>query len=216
MTLTATARPTQVSRRKMIAGAALITLIGAIALDTKIVTIGGEDDLRQQAFNPDLFGAQEFPRIRDIITQQAADASTLMQALHMDKAAAIAKYGTMTGAFPVLSVSVTGTVAPGKSGIFPIVVHGLPKDVKIRLQTGPAINGTELRDAVGDIAFGAFKNQIEFQDAGAGINRAMSAAVLTDLDRAALPGRTVSATGAFTMINPKSWLITPVSLLVKG
>ena len=94
-------------------------------------------------------------------------------------------------------------------------VDGMPDGYKIRVQTGPAINGTELRDVPGDIEFGAFKNQIEYQDAGAAINRAMSEATLSDLDRDSLSGKTISVTGAFTMINPKSWLVTPVALEVQ-
>ena len=67
----------------------------------------------------------------------------------------------------------------------------------------------------GDIDFGGFKNQIEYQDAGSGLNRAMSAATLNDLDRDSLPGKTIDVTGVFKLINPKNWLITPVQLEVK-
>ena len=41
------------------------------------------------------------------------------------------------------------------------------------MQTGPAINGTDLRDAPGEIKFGQFTNQIEYQNAGAALNNAM-------------------------------------------
>ena len=64
-----------------------------------------------------------------------------------------------------------------------MAVEGMPPEIKVRVQTGPAINGTDLRDAPGDIDFGAFKNQIEYQDAGSGINRAMKKAVLDGIDR---------------------------------
>ncbi len=96
-----------------------------------------------------------------------------------------------------------------------MTVDGLQPEIKLRLQTGPAINGTDLRDAPGDIEFGAFKNQIEYQDAGAGLNRAMKAAVLDGIDTANLSGKTVEVTGAFRLVNPKNWLVTPVSLIVK-
>ena len=43
----------------------------------------------------------------------------------------------------------------------------------------------------------------------------MATEVLEDLERNALTGRTVTVTGAFTLINPKNWLITPVALEVK-
>ena len=132
-----------------------------------------------------------------------------------DKKAAIEAYGTVAGAFPVLAVSFTGILGEGKSGIFNVEVDGMPEGTGIRVQTGPAINGTELRDTVGDIEFGVFKNQIEYQDAGAGINRVMSTEVLDDLDRAMLTGKTVSVAGAFTMINPKNWLVTPVRLEIQ-
>ena len=203
------------NRRKAIIAGALVVLVGAMALDTRVVRIGSEDDLRQQAFDPDRFGTDEFPRIRDFVIDRAGDAPALAAALASDRTAAVEAHGTMAGAFPVMAVSLTGTVGEGRSGVFGVAVDGLPDDVAIRVQTGPAINGTELRDVVGDIRFGAFTNQIEYQDAGAGINRAMAAAVLSGLDRDALPGRTISVTGAFTMINPKNWLVTPVRLEVR-
>ncbi len=211
----ASASKAGLTRRKAIIGIAVIALVGAIALDTTVVRVGSEADLRQQAFNPDNFGQTEFPRIRDVVIERAPDAVTLANELAANKKAAIAAYGTMAGAFPVMPVKFTGTVSEGKSGIFDVSVDGMPDGVKIRVQTGPAINGTELRDIPGDIEFGAFKNQIEYQDAGAGINRAMAEETLSGLDRDTLTGKTISVAGAFTMINPKSWLVTPVRLEVQ-
>jgi len=206
---------TKSGRRKVIAAIAVFALLSAIALDTKVVEIGGDGDLRQQAFDPDRFGRDEFPRIRDAVSARAPEAAKLAGELAADKKAAIDAYGTMAGAFPVMTVSFTGTLGEGKSGIFNIDVEGLPEGTLIRVQTGPAINGTELRDIPGDIEFGAFKNQIEYQNAGAGINRAMAVEVLSNLDRDTLSGKTISVTGAFTMINPKNWLVTPVALEVR-
>lgn len=205
---------TKLARRKVIAAIAVFALLSAIALDTKVVEVGGEGDLRQQAFDPDHFGLEEFPRIRDAVSERAPEATILAEELAANKKAAIDAYGTMAGAFPVMPVSFTGTVGEGKSGIFNIDVDGMPEGVSIRVQMGPAINGTELRDIPGDIEFGAFKNQIEYQNAGSGINRAMAAEVLSDLDRDALSGKTISVTGVFTMINPRNWLVTPVTLEV--
>lgn len=212
---TAPASANRARRRTVLTAIAGVVLLGVIALDTKVVTIGGDEDLRQRAFNPDRFGRDEFPRIRSAVIERAPDAALLAQQLAADKKAATVAYGTMAGAFPVMTVKFTGTVGEGKSGIFEVDVPGLPDGTTIRVQTGPAINGTELRDIVGDIEFGDFTNQIEYQDAGAGINRAMAAEVLPDLDRDALPGKTITVSGAFTMINPKNWLVTPVALEVQ-
>lgn len=203
------------TRRKAITALAGVVLLGAIAFDTKVVAIGGDEDLRQQAFNPDRFGADEFPRIRDYVVEKAPVAVKLAEELAADKNAAVAAYGTMAGAFPVMPVTFTGTAGEGKSGIFNVTIDGMPDGTGVRIQTGPAINGTELRDITGDIEFGAFKNQIEYQNAGAGINRAMAAEVLDGLDRDALTGKTITVTGVFTMINPKNWLVTPVAFEVQ-
>ena len=212
---TAHASTTRIRPRAVITAIAVLVLLGAIALDTKVVTIGGDGDLRQQAFDPDRFGRDEFPRIRDFVIDQAPDAALLAEELEADKTAATTAYGTMSGAFPVMTVTFTGSVGEGASGIFSVDVPDLPDGLMIRVQTGPAINGTELRDIVGDIDFGDFTNQIEYQNAGAGINRAMAAEILADLDRDALSGKTISVTGAFTLINPNNWLVTPVALEVE-
>lgn len=215
MTRTASATASKATRRYVLAAVAAVVVIGAIGLDTKVVRIGSPQDLRQKVFNPDEFGTAQFPRIQGIVEKRAAGAVDLAKLLASDKKKAIAEHGTMAGAFPVMAVRFTGTVGAGKSGIFEVKVDGLPDGDKIRVQTGPAINGTGLRDFPGDIDFGAFKNQIEYQNAGAGINRAMSAAVLEGLDRAHLTGKTMTVTGVFTLINPKNWLVTPVALEVK-
>ncbi|MCY1247832.1 hypothetical protein D9M72_611990 [compost metagenome] len=85
----------------------------------------------------------------------------------------------------------------------------------IRVQTGPAVNGTDLRDATGTIEFGQFKNQIEFQNAGSALNNEMKKQVLEGVDVNNLVGKTVSVTGVFKLVNPKNWLVTPVGLEVK-
>lgn len=203
------------SRNVVIALAGVIVLLGAIALDTTVVEIGSEEDQRQAAFDPDAFGRAEFPRISEAVRARAVEAPVLAEALAEDKAAAIESYGTPGGIGAFMPVQLVGALGESKSGIFDVVVEGLPEGTRVRLQTGPAINGTELRDITGDIVFGAFKNQIEFQDAGSGINRAMAAEILADLDRESLTGKTVAVVGVFNLINPKNWLITPVSLEVE-
>ena len=196
------------SRRGLILSVALgLAVLAAIALDTTVVQVGSEADARQQAFSPDTYGTQEFPRIRDAVIERAVPAT--------DLAAAIAEYGTPASTGAIMMVTVTGTAGEPRAGVYPLTVEGLPEDLRIRVQTGPAINGTDLRDAPGDIAFGAFKNQIEYQDAGSGINRAMAAEVLAPIETAALAGKQVTVTGAFRLINPANWLITPVAMEVQ-
>ncbi|WP_374298677.1 DUF2291 family protein [Paracoccus sp. (in: a-proteobacteria)] len=204
------------SRRGLLIGAAAaVLLLGGIALDTTVVRIGSESDVRAQAFSPDTYGQEQFPRIQAFVKEKAVDAATLAPAVLADKNAAAEQYGTASSTGAIMFVTLTGVAGEARSGVYPLTVEGVPADITVRVQTGPAINGTDLRDAPGDIAFGGFKNQIEYQDAGSGINRAMKAAVLDGIDTANLSGKTVTVTGAFRLINPKNWMITPVEVAVQ-
>lgn len=207
--------PAASRRGLMIAVGLGVALVAAMALDTKVVHLGSDLDVRQQAFSPDSFGEAEFPRIQANIEQRAVDALLVAPEALADKAAAGQKYGTVSSTGAIIPVKLSGVVGEGKSGVYQLAVEGMPAEIKVRLQTGPAINGTDLRDAPGDIAFGNFKNQIEYQDAGSGINRAMKKAVLDELDTASLQGKTVEVVGAFRLVNPKNWMITPVRIVVK-
>lgn len=201
--------------KKIIAAGAVAVLVIAMALDTKIVGIGSEDDVRQAAFSPEEYGKTQFPIIQAEVEKRAVDAVTLFNAIAADKAAAEKQYGVPAGVGPVFSTKFTGVVGEGKSGIYRVAVEGLPDTLTVRVQTGPAINGTELRDATGTIEFGQFTNQIEYQDAGSAINNEMKKEVLSKVDTAALPGKTIAVVGAFKLVNPKSWLVTPVRLDVQ-
>lgn len=204
------------SRRSLYLSVAFAIAVAAgIGLDTTIVHIGSDADVRQQAFSPDAFGNAEFPRIQDFISRMAVDGVTIAPEVLADKAAAGAKYGTLSSTGSIMMVRLTGIMGEAKAGNYDFAVEGMPAEVKVRVQTGPAINGTDLRDAPGDIEFGAFRNQIEYQDAGSGINRAMKVAVLDGIDTSSLSGKTVEVVGAFRLVNPKNWLITPVAVVVK-
>lgn len=201
----------QRSRAKMFALLVLaIVLLSAMAWDTTVVTMGSEQDARSAGFSPEAFGAAEFPGIRDAVTERAVDAKTLADAIAADKTAAITQYGTPNSIGGIFAVSFTGIVGEGKSGIYPVAVEGMGDAPLIRVQTGPAINGTDLRDVTGNITFGQFTNQIEYQNAGAALNNEVKTQVLADLDQSALTGKTVQVVGVFNLVNPKSWLVTPV------
>lgn len=193
-----------------IAGA-VVVLLAAMALSTKVVVIGSASDVREVKFEPKAFGEKTFPEVQADVTARATDAAELFAAIAADAKAATAKY-SIGGVFPV---KLSGVVGEGKSGIYYVTVDGLPAEMKVRVQTGPAVNGTELRDVTGKIAFSDFTNQIEYQDAGSAINNELKTQVLSKIDNSALTGKTIAVIGAFKLVNPKSWLITPVALEVK-
>lgn len=207
--------PTRSRRGTLLAFVVAVLVIGAIAYDTTVVTIGSERDVRGDVFSPETFAATNYPEIQSFILGRAVDAETLAEAIASDKAAAGEQYGVPAGIGAVIPVSFTGVAGESKAGIYTVDVDGVPEAIQIRVQTGPAINGTEIRDATGTIEFGQFTNQIEYQNAGAALNDAMKEDVLAGVDTSALTGRTVSVTGVFTLVNPKNWLVTPVRFEVQ-
>ncbi len=218
MTARAATTGTQGRRSRLTAylwpAVALLVLVAA-ALDTKVVRIGSAQDLRANVFSADVYGKKAFPPIRAEIEKTAVDAKALAAAIAGDKAAAGEKYGKPGSVGPIFPVKFSGVVGEGRAGIFTVAVDGLPEGLNVRVQTGPAINGTEVRDATGTISFGQFTNQIEYQDAGSALNNEIKSAVLAALDRDKLTGKKVEVVGVFQLINPASWLVTPVRLHVQ-
>ncbi|KQS83600.1 MULTISPECIES: DUF2291 domain-containing protein [unclassified Rhizobium] len=215
MTMNAKSKSQPVWKSRWAGIAAVVVLLGAMALDTKVVGIGSEHDVQEQKFSPVAFGAEQFPIIKQDVEKRAVDGVELSKAIAADKKAAGEKYGVATSTGPVIPVSFTGVVGERKSNYNIVAVEGLPPELTVRVQTGPALNGTDLRDATGKIEFGQFTNQIEYQDAGSAINNEVKKAVLGGIDPNALSGKTISVTGVFKLVNPKSWIVIPVRLDVK-
>jgi predicted lipoprotein len=211
----AASAPSKGNLKIIVSAVAAMVVIGAIALDTKVVKIGSASDVRQQAFSPETFGAEQFPQIQADVEKRAVAASELATAIVADKKAAGEKYGVATSTGPVIPVTLTGTFGARKSNTNEMKIDGLPPETVVRVQTGPAVNGTDLRDATGTIEFGQFTNQIQYQDAGSAINNEMKKAVFAGLDPDQLDGKTATVVGVFKLINPKNWLVTPVKVEVK-
>ncbi|MCM2293262.1 DUF2291 domain-containing protein [Allorhizobium sp. BGMRC 0089] len=186
-----------------------------MAFDTKVVKIGSADDFRAKVFSPQTYGAEAFPKIKADVEARAVDAVKLAQAITADKQAATKTYGVPAGIGAVFPVKFTGTVTERKANYNVVKIDGMDPAITVRVQTGPALNGTDLRDATGKITFGQFVNQIQYQDAGSAINNEVKKDVLATLKPDELTGKTVSVVGAFTLINPKNWQVTPVSIEVK-
>lgn len=200
---------------KYIFPAAALVLLAAMALDTKLVRIGSAEDSQAAAFSPEAYGKKAFPGIQAAIEKAAVEAKELAAAIAKDKDAAAEKYGKPGSVGPIFPVKFSGTATELQSGNLSLKVDGLPEGLKVRVQTGPAINGTDVRDATGTVAFGSFTNQIEYQDAGSALNNEIKTSVLADIKRDSLVGKKVSGTGVFQLINPNSWLITPVRMAVQ-
>ena len=190
-------------------------LVAAMALDTRVVKLGGATDVPPGTFSPLAYGQTEFPVVQKAIQGRAVPAPVLAAAIARDPAAAARQYGVDAGVGPEFAVSFSGTFGQGDFGNYGMKVDGMPPDVTVLVQTGPAIMGTDLRDATGTIAFGQFTNQIDYQNAGSALNKQMKKDVLSKLDTTALAGKAAAVVGVFQLTDPKKWLVTPVSLEVK-
>lgn len=86
-----------------------------------------------------------------------------------------------------------------------------------KVQIGPALRGTALRDTLDFVNFNEFKNQIEWAQFGKAFNEKANSAFLSAVPRDGLVGKTVTVTGAFPL--PASGqvpLVTPSELTIGG
>ena len=99
-----------------------------------------------------------------------------------------------------------------RAGTLDVDIDGDGKaDAKV--QIGPALRGSALRDSLDFVNFNEFKNQIEWAQFGKAFNEKVNGSVLQALPHDGLAGKTVKVTGAFTM--PASGqlpLVTPATL----
>ena len=82
----------------------------------------------------------------------------------------------------------------------------------MRLQVGPVLRGTAIRDALPTVSFDQFVNQIQYAEVATTLNARVEAEVLESLDRETLVGRRVRFAGATTLVSDGPLTVTPVRL----
>jgi len=195
---------------------------------------------KSEAFDPVVYVDKIWDsKITPTINEKAVDLSLIMGEMkpdsngfaEKDDLIAIAqKYGLITvGEAHVYMVKGTGQVVnvdtSSSTGIMEIQLDGYTGSVKVLIYIGPRIpsDETSVRDAVGFINFGDFKEQTEYGKAGAEINKRIIAKVLTPLNKDQLQGKTITFYGALTIrtfnlinIDLKKVTIVPIKIEVKG
>ncbi|MBW9113966.1 DUF2291 domain-containing protein [Rhizobium cauense] len=84
-----------------------------------------------------------------------------------------------------------------------------------KVQIGPALRGTALRDTLDFVNFNEFKNQIEWAQFGKAFNEKANSAFLAAVPRDGLVGKTVTVVGAFPLPSGgQPPLVTPSELTV--
>jgi predicted lipoprotein len=165
--------------------------------------------------------AVELPKI---LSEMNPDASGTAP---KDELIAIAnKYGSITvGEAHVYMVKGSGKIvsvnAETSLGTAEVTLEGYDGPIKVLLYVGTRIpsDETSVRDAVGFITFGDFKEQTEYGKAASEINKRVLSTVLSGIDRDNLVSKTISFKGAFTIrtfnliqIDVKELRIVPVEI----
>lgn len=155
------------------------------------------------------------------VAKSAVEMSALLQQLRDDRRKTVARYGNVAslGGAPAFLVKGSGRVVSidtdsliSTAGI--AFGDGVKPD--IRMQIGPILSGTDVRDALKFINFNQFLNQVQYEEVSVEINSRIRHDVLADVDPAKLKGQNVEFTGAFSYSDPRNITVMPVTLDVGG
>ena len=182
-----------------------------------VIKIADEEKIAQsEVFDPaayvdSIWDSQLIPTF----DQQAVDLSKILAEMQpdangtasKDSLIAVAKqYGLITvGEAHVYMVKGSGKIVAVNTetslGMAEVALDGYSGPVKVLLYIGTRIpsDDTSVRDALGFITLGTFKDQTEYGKAGSEINKRVLTQVVDPLDRNDLLGKTISFTGAFSI-----------------
>jgi predicted lipoprotein len=215
--MTNSSAPRTSRRARTITGiGALVVLVIAMLADTKYLSPDEAAAVNPAKFDAASFVKEEFAKIADGITAKATDITVLAPAIEDDVAAAGKKYGTDLGsgkfAFPATA---TGTVEDVDANFIVLKVAKMPSGDTVRIPVGAALSGTPVRDATGELTFGDFPSQTDYQEVANQLKLTMQSKVLKPADPASLDGKQVTVVGGYASGGPpNSFIIQPVSLEV--
>ena len=175
-----------------------------------------EKAAQSEAFDPVSFvnGIWD-SKLLPAFNEKAVDLPKILSEMEVDSNGAIAKdnliaitnqYGLITvGEAHVYMVKGSGRIvnvnAETSLGTVEVALEGYDGPIKILIYVGTRIpsDETSVRDAVGFISFGDFKEQTEYGKVASEINKHVLSQVLGGVDRNSLMGKTISFKGAFNI-----------------
>lgn len=190
------------------------TFIAVLPFSVTIVPIAEVEAQKQlEEFDPvayveGIWSSQILPAV----TEKAVDLAAILNQFEVDAQGRVKKEqitaiaeenGLITvGEAHVYLVNGEGTVtavdAESRVGTLTLQLDGYDGPITIQLYTGPRIpsDETAVRDAVGFIEFGDFRDQTEYGKVGSELNKRIASEVLGGLDVAALAGKRIAFYGA--------------------
>jgi predicted lipoprotein len=204
--------------RPILAAAIALSLAGCKILPTP----SGDERAAETAFNPDRMVADIWaPRVVPYLQGKAGPLADVLAAAKADPAVAGAQYGNpkKQASSPwTYAVRVDGTIVASnvksRAGTMDLDTDGDGK-ADARVQIGPAIRGTALRDSLDFVNFNDFTNQIDFAQFGKSFNTHVDKLVLSTLPRDTLDGQTASVLGAYSLdASAELPLVTPAEVTI--
>jgi len=199
----------------------IVAMIAAVSLSAcKILptpSAAQGDAANSNAFNPERMVEDIWtPKVIPYLQQKAGPFAEVQALAKTDPAAAGAKYGNakkQSDSPWTFAVRVEGKIVAAntqsRAATIDVDVDGDGK-ADARVQIGPAMRGTALRDSLDFVQFNDFTNQIDFAQFGKAFNAHADKTVLSKLPREALEGRTVKVLGAYTIEGGQDLpLVTP-------
>ena len=224
----------------LVLGLTLITVITGCKPYTVVTVAEATRIAEGEAFDAESFVEAKWDDITSTILEQGVDLSTVLAAVKTNSANMVTKdnlqsvadqYGLTTeGNAQVFMVKGEGTVTDvnteKSTGYMTLDLDGYDGPITVKFYIGKRIpsDETSVRDAVGFITFGDFREQTEYGKVGRELNKRVIAEALTDLDKENLQGKPVSFYGAFTVrtqnipgdIDISEIVVTPIQLEVGG
>lgn len=208
--------------------AAAISLAIVLALPgCKIIKTPTAEEAAEAAsggFNPDRQVAEVWEaKVIPFLETRAGTFQEVSALSESDLDAAAAKYGhkEKDGTAPwTFAAKVSGTIikaeTKSRAAYLDTDVDGDGK-ADVRVQIGPVIKGTAIRDSLDFVNFNEFKNQIQWAEFGKAFNIHVNGLTLEKLPREGLEGKVVEALGAYPLpSNGQPALLTPATITIGG
>ena len=157
-------------------------------------------------------------RIVPEIQNSAISLSSLLKGLDNDFEETNIKYGikkedTSPYSFAVSETAVIKDIdTESSAGILTIDIHDLTADGFSKIQIGPVIKKSMIRDYLSFIKFGDFENQIEYANVSRELNFYIRDNILNKINDDYKIGATISFTGVFNFDKSGEILITPIEI----
>ena len=187
---------------------------------------GAENDSAQKAAANAEFDAKGFvqanwaTKVVPELTRDAVDVRAVVAALKADQGAAEKQYGrrkdetalfnfVVKGNEVIKSVNTTSAV-----GVIELTLSD-GADSTVKLQIGPVIRSSAVRDSLSFINFGDFTNQLDFANISKEFNFYVRDHIVADAAKSGAAGKHVSFVGAFAEDGSGQVVITPVQLSIQ-